>query len=48
MTNYIARSEDDGYHIEVNTENPRLYQLVQNLVRVVMDSEEVMSDAEPE
>lgn len=48
MTNYIARSEDDGYHIEVNTENPRLYQLVQNLVRMVMDSEEVTTDAEPE
>ena len=48
MTNYIARSEDDGYHIEVNTDNPQLYRLVQDAVRMVMDSEEVMTDAEPE
>lgn len=40
MTNYIARSSEEGYHIEVNTENPRLYQLIQNMVRMVMDAEE--------
>lgn len=40
MTNYITRSGPDGYHIKVNTENPRLYQLIQNIVRMVMDSEE--------
>lgn len=40
MTEYITRSGPDGYHIEINTNNPQLYQLVQAAARMVMDAEE--------